>query len=128
MRTFGTVSIFSSLGFFLMACSTPQMEAITVEPVYDKYGSVSEAACRPEGSEISTYYPERLQTCESLCEAGYSPSYNGTSAVTEAPQCVQIPHQYDPNRDREYPDSPGGYTSGGGSGGNYDSGQYLTNG
>lgn len=80
----GTIALVAS-------CSRPAPAPIMPEPVYDKYGAISEAACRPAAQPVSTYYPANLPTCESFCGQGQVPNYNGNPAsVTQVPMCVPI--------------------------------------
>lgn len=98
MRVTKLIPATVGLGLLLAACAAPKVEPILPEPVYNKYGSVSEAACRPQSAQISSYYPERLQTCESFCGAGQVPDYAGIAAVTAVPRCVPLPQQHNGDR------------------------------
>lgn len=93
------VTIAASLALLLGACAKPVVRPILPEPVYNKYGEVSEGACRPERQPYSRYYPQRLPTCESFCLPGEQPDYSVLTHVTTVPVCVPI-------RD-DQPDDPG---------------------
>lgn len=90
MRLASFITASASLALLLGACAKPVVRPILPEPVYNKYGEVSEAACRPERQPFSRYYPERLLTCEYYCLPGEQPDYSLLTHVTTVPICVPI--------------------------------------
>ncbi|WP_372837984.1 hypothetical protein [Phaeovulum sp.] len=110
MRISRVFTVGVSLALLLGACAKPVVRPILPEPVYNKYGEVSVAACRPERQPFSNYYPERLLTCESLCLPGEVPSYSSITHVTTVPICVPI-DQYEPDDSDEPGRDPTGAPS-----------------
>ncbi len=106
MRIAEFVTVTASLALLLGACAKPVVRPILPEPVYNKYGDVSEGACRPERQPFSRYYPQRLPTCESFCLPGERPDYSILSHVTTVPNCVPI-RDDEPNDPGRQPIIPG---------------------
>ncbi|MDP1668524.1 hypothetical protein [Phaeovulum sp.] len=105
MRISEIATLTASLALLLGACAKPVVRPILPEPVYNKYGDVSEAACRPQSQPYSRYYPQRLRTCEEYCLEGERPNYSTLTHVTTVPVCVPIRDDKpdDPGRQPNYP-------------------------
>jgi hypothetical protein len=75
----------------LQACA-PKPEPVTVDVVYDKYGSeIVTQECRPISQPVNPTLPARLPVCE--CPPGTQPGTVVNVASPNYQQCVPIPPQ-----------------------------------
>ncbi|MDF2140283.1 hypothetical protein [Paenirhodobacter sp. CAU 1674] len=81
------------------ACAAPAPTPIMPEPIYDKYGDVVTAGCRPRDTAISAQYPGTLPICEELCGPGQTAA---ASDVAGQYTCVPI---REPNEGRDSGDT-----------------------
>jgi hypothetical protein len=58
------------------------------EPIYNKYGDVVTAGCRPRDTAISSMYPGTLPICEDMCGPGQTAV--ATNVAGQPYRCVPI--------------------------------------